>query len=111
MCWVNLSKLQEFNNQRLFCFDIHSKTHHGKHLLDSQQDEYQFIAWDKSNHLILHSPGAPAIALPKKEGFSTLDNQHQGWRLYTTHDRISGLGNRYFLIHPKPGTIWPSILQ
>ncbi|MCP4475000.1 MAG: two-component sensor histidine kinase [Gammaproteobacteria bacterium] len=82
---------QEFNNQRLFCFDIHSKTHHGKHLLDSQQDEYQFIAWDKSNHLILHSPGAPAIALPKKEGFSTLDNQHQGWRLYTTHDRISGL--------------------
>ncbi len=21
------------------------------------------------------------------------------------------LGNRYFLIHPKPGTIWPLILQ
>ncbi len=82
---------QEFNNQRLFCFDIHNKTRHRKHLLKEQQDEYQFIAWDRNNHLILHSPGAPSIDLPKKAGFATLEKQNQGWRLYTTHDKISGL--------------------
>ncbi len=36
--------------------------------------------------------------------------KQRDWDKHKKHS-LAVSGNRYFLIHPKPGTIWPSILQ
>ncbi|PJD94294.1 MAG: two-component sensor histidine kinase [Legionella sp.] len=48
-------------------------------------EKFNFQVWSDSNHLLLHSSGAPKLPLlSKKEGFHNKIVEQQHWRVFTT---------------------------